>query len=1282
MAKIWVTFMCFLIVTSLSNAQSLAYMENKGQWHENVHFRAELPSSFVYLDQEGISINLYEPDFYSKLHDWHGGKDTVSIGNGHAIKFRFDGADLSNRRGEEVLYANTNFFLGDDPNKWASKVKSFERIYYDQVYEGIDLRFASGNGHMKYDFIVAPEANPDQIRIQIDGADRLGIKDGNLVVETSVGTFEELAPFAYQLNSLGIISPVACKYKLENSTLTYVFPEGYDESRELIIDPELSFSSFIGSSASNFGTTASYDEEGNLYAGAIVFGALYPTTAGTFQVNFAGGTIDCGLSKFSPDGTDLIYNTYLGGDGSETPHSIVVNDQNELYILGTTSSIDFPDTWNAYQGNFAGGQLVGGIGFSYVNGTDIFISKLSATGENLLGSTFLGGSGNDGIGAGTALDFNYGDRFRGEITLDDESNVYIASVTQSNDFPIVNGYANTMSSLLTGVIAKLSSGLDNLIWSTYSGGNGIESAFGLQLAEDNSVYFTGGTMSTSIPSTGGAYQSSIAGNVDGFIGHISSDGSTLLECTYNGTNAFDQNYFVQVGPDGNVFVVGQTEGSYPKDPDVYGTNNAGQYIQKFTPDLSTSLWSTTVGSGNGIDISPSAFLVSDCGQIFLSGWGGDLNTAGGNTFGLPVSADAFQSNTDGEDFYIMVLGADASGLDYATFFGGNSALEHVDGGTSRFDKNGIVYQAVCAGCGGSNDFPTQPGVWSETNPSSNCNLGVIKFDLATTTALAEVEAAGGTICMDNEFELINNSVGADSYLWVLGDGNESTEESLFHTYDEPGEYEIILYAFDATGCLYPDSTILSVTVEPYPDLDVTVPDVGCPGDEVQLSAFGADTYEWFPDDDLNANNISDPIFSGTESVDLFVVGTTTCGVDTVPVPIVIGSNIIEITADTTICPGESVQLNVEGGVTYSWSPAVGLNNPNIANPIATPPQDVTYVVTVTTAEDCEFDAEVEIDFLPPAPTLEGEDRYVSCNGEVIEMEVSGADTYEWSPETGLSSTTSSVVSLIPNHPITYSVVGFNVCGSDTLEILVLRSDIEVGIIADTITCHSDPFYVEAYGASTYAWQPADVVENPYAESSLASIEQSTLIQVSGYDTLGCKDTESIYIFTYPREPFRAGNDRVISFGEFVTIESFSEYNITWEPNPTLSCLNCNYPVASPEESTMYYASIITDEGCTEIDSVHIGVRGDLFVPNAFTPDGDGLNDFFKARGLEIESFKMEIFNRWGDRVFVSEDIENGWNGSYLGGDYYCPPDVYPYRIVAREVYGEVFELTGFVTLIR
>lgn len=1262
---------------------TLGFTQNMGQWHENVHYRAELQSGFVYLDQEGITFQLLENEFYTKLHDWIQGTDTVSIGYGHSLRVKFNGANLNQGVSPDVdLNTVSNYYLGNDPSRWASNVKTYNRVTFHEAYPGIDLRYGSTTQNLKYDFIVSPQGDPSQIEISFEGALGLSIVEGALQIETSIGAFSELAPFAYQLNSLGHIEQVECQYSLVNNQVKYTFPNGYDESKELVIDPEIAFSTFIGSGSSNFGFTASYDSDGNLYAGAIAFGPNYPTTTGSFQSSFAQGNIDCAITKFNSSGTDLLYSTYLGGTSNESPHSIVVNDNNELYILGTTSSDNFPITTGAYQDTYMGGTSITSAGYAYSTGSDIFVAKLSANGDQLLGSTYMGGSSNDGIGTVTAIDFNYGDRFRGEIVVDDEGNAYVASNTSSPDFPFVNGYATNGIGSLSGVIFKLSPNFDNLIWSTFSGGSNTETVSSLQLASDNSVYFAGGTTSSNLPVSAGAYQGSNSGGVDGFIGHISADGGTLINCTYNGTNQFDQNFFVQIDLAGEIYVVGQSLGDYPVSAGVYSNPNSGQYVHKLSADLSTNEWSTVIGSGNGgIDISPSAFLVSDCNQIYISGWGGELNNNGGGTADLPITSDAFQSETDDADFYVMVLDDDASGLVYATFFGGDESAEHVDGGTSRFDKNGTVYQAVCAGCGGNDDFPSQPGVWSDENPSNNCNLGVFKFKLSSVAAEALIDAPD-VVCPGTEFSLINLSEGADTYLWDLGDETTSTEAELTHSYDEPGSYDITLYASHAIGCLEPDSTVLNITIEPMPNLSLEEPPLICPGEALALTASGADSYVWEPAAGLSDANVFNPVFTNDVTTSYFVTGTNICGSDTASIEVQVGNLDVTISEDQEVCPGESVQLSASGGLSYSWTPPTGLSDPDIANPTSAPDNDITYAVSITTADDCGANLTTEINVLPPPPELEGNTDYVSCNGDPVLLSVSGGVDYEWEPSNGLSSATTSSPWSSPVGDITYTVTSENSCGSDAMDITVRVNAVNVYITVDSTVCYNTPFTIRASGANNYIWQPKELVTDRLAQETLVKILEPSIISVTGFDTLGCFSTEAVLVNLFPREILRAGNDRIITYGDEVQIESFSIFPIAWDDSPHLSCINCNHPVANPLETTLFYATIVTPYGCDEVDSVKISVHGDLYVPNAFTPNGDGLNDFFKASGIDIVEFKMEIFDRWGQRVFVTEDFTKGWNGSLNGGNYFCAPDVYQYRIVATERYGELFEMQGIVTLIR
>src|SRR5690606_14124512 len=228
------------------------------------------------------------------------------------------------------------FYLGNDPKRWQSGVGVYRNVDYHNLYPGIDVHFSSDEGHAKYDFIVKPGGDPRDIRLQFEGLDGIKLEAGNLILATSVGTIRELKPFAYQYVD-GTRIEVACRYSLKGNILTYVFPDGYDRTKILTIDPTIVFATLTGSTADNWGFTATYDAGGNLYAGGIANGLGYPTSLGAFQTTFGGGSAtsmpcDITISKFDASGSSLLYSTYLGGSEDDMPHSLVVDDNGNLIL--------------------------------------------------------------------------------------------------------------------------------------------------------------------------------------------------------------------------------------------------------------------------------------------------------------------------------------------------------------------------------------------------------------------------------------------------------------------------------------------------------------------------------------------------------------------------------------------------------------------------------------------------------------------------------------------------------------------------------------------------------------------------------------------------------------------------------------------------------------------------------------------------------------------------------------------------------------------------------------
>lgn len=1266
------------------------FTENKGQWPQQVAYRARVPGGALFVERNAFTYTLHTGGplaHHGNAH--HGPAPSV---HAHAFRVQFEGAAKAVPEGSDTQPHYANFFLGNDPAGWGTGCSIYAGVALRELYPGIDLRL-DGRAGLKYEFLVAAGADPGLVQLRFEGQDDLRLEEGRLIVTTTAGTVTEEAPVAWQETPAGR-KAVACAFRLAGDRVFFDLPHGHDPAYPLVIDPVLSFGSYSGSAADNFGFTATYDAEGHLYGGGIVFGAGYPATLGVLNPSFNSGTIDIGLSKFAPDGSSLIWSTYLGGSGNETPQSLVVNLNNELYLLGSTGSADFPVTPGAFDPIFNGGTsisgsapvewagLTGGYGYGHANGTDIVVAHFSADATALIGSTYVGGSGNDGVNNALPLSHNYGDHFRGEIALDLQEWPVVSTSTQSTDIPVSpnapqptygggaqDAYLFRMDPALTTIQA------------TFYGGNGADSGYGVQFDSNGQVFTTGGTTSTDLAMPGTPAQGAHSGGADGYIARWSAGLDQLFSATYLGTPAFDQSYFVQLDLDDDVYVVGQTHGSYPVSAGVYSNPGSTQFIHKYDHDLSGSQWSTVIGSGLGDEnISPSAFLVSDCGQIYFSGWGGVVNAFGqapnSTTSGLPTTADAFQGSTTGSDFYLMVLEEDATALNYATFFGGASSTEHVDGGTSRFDKHGTVYQAVCAGCQGNNDFPTTPNAWSTTNGSFNCNLGVFKFDLLQPTAEIGLDGPDYACLSDAHVSFVNLSVGGTIFDWSFGDGTDTTAFAPGHTYTAAGSYTVRLVLSDDDVCTSNDTAYVTITIldPPPPTIDPVQPI--CPGGSVQLQAHGGHAYEWLPAPGLTDLLVADPVVTPSVSTTYTVLVTDSCGTDTASVDVVVlTSAAITVGNDTTVCLGNSVPLMASGGGSYSWTPASSLDNPASATPLASPLDTTLYHVTVTTPEGCVLEDSILVNVQAELPVPLASDTVI-CLGDQAQLHVQGGDTYAWQAAAGIDQLNVPNPVVSPEVPTTYTVLVSNTCGSVSAQVFVDVRQVEAHAWPDTLVCPNERLVLHADGGTTYQWSPQPSSTDSLVLDPAVAGTFSVLVM----DDLGCQGSATVTVSLFPPAFVMAGHQASIDFGESAPLFASGTGSFIWQPDSSLSCSTCPFPLASPETTTTYTVEVTDENGCKATDQVTIFFRGSLFVPNTFTPNGDGVNDLFHALTHDVSTFRMMVFNRWGEPIFSTDRLDGAWNGTYKGRE--SPVGTYVWRIDYEEANGQAHTIYGHVNLVR
>lgn len=1246
--------LCFFILILLSlgilrahkptdtlSAGRWEFVQNLGQWNSSVLFKATMHGGALFFERNSFTITQIDPNQLEAFHEakHSGNLYSTSLFDASTYRVTFLNAlNTTEASGIQPFNHYYNYYIGRSAKNWASHVSIYHHILYSQLYPDIDLYFLGDGDYLKYEFHIAPGGNPNQIQLRYDGLKNISKSGEELLLHTAVDRVLELAPYAYQIDHKGDTISINCAYALSGNVVSFTLGQ-YDPSLPLVIDPTVVFSSFSGSTADNWGYTATYDSHGNLYGGGIAFDIGYPTSLGAYQTDFAG-QVDVAISKFDASGSFLHYSTYIGGSVADIPHSLHVNNNDELYIFGTTGSADFPVTENAFDTSFNGGpNTTLSTQMKFLNGADIFIAKLNADGTQLQASTYIGGNGNDGINTASGLRKNYADDNRGEIIIDENSNVYVVSSTSSTDFPTTtNSYMSNPSGGQDACVFKMSQDLSTLIWCTYFGGSGNDAGYSMFVANDKSIYFCGGTTSSDLAVTTNAFQPTWADSAtvpDGFVVHLSSNGSLLLHSTYLGKSGYDQAYLIKGDDDDFPHILGQTSANnlqWVQNASYY-VPNGGQFLIKMTKTLNSAIWSTAIGSGNGgPDISPTAMLVDYCNNIYLSGWGSaQLNSFGG-TSGLPITGDAFQSTTDGSDFYFMAISDDANNLIYATYFGGtaSSAREHVDGGTSRFDKHGRIYQAVCAGCGGQNSFPTTQGAFSTTNGSTNCNLGAIKIDFSIPVVVADflmpnVICLPDTVFLQNYSQLIS---GQTSISWDFGDGTSSTDWEPYHIYQNTGYYEVTLSIQDPLSC----------------------------------------------------NNS-----------------------DTLKKRILVLANTSSVLPTVNICEGDYAELGIPPsiGVDYQWSPMQTLSNPHISNPIATPEQSTTYTLIASTSSCVDT-----ISQLVNVHTLNvqtSNDTIICPLGEAtLSVTANASDPYEidWSEDADfqniIMSNTSSIQVSPPTSTTYYVRVTTGYC-TQTFTIHVTIDEPTIYEVPDVLQCFED--YVELGilcmgGTPPYLfnWQLSDgsVYEGTNPQVNPQHSESYT---VTVTDAIGCTDVAAGHItvregtFT---EPLQAWCDRyeIIAYHE-ITLYSTdygNGYTYQWTPSQDMSTPNSPSTSVSPDATTTYTVSVTDTFGCTLVDTVTIKVNPVVcgtpfvFIPNSFTPNGDGVNDILYVRSDILDECYFVIYNRWGEKIFETHDQSIGWNGIFKQKE--CQRGTYDYYFKGKCKDGDELELKGNVTLIR
>jgi hypothetical protein len=747
----------------------LSFEANQGQSDKSAKFLSKGSGYSLFLTESSAVLALTKPDASGAEPGRAGGDGlkpapTQRAGKTDSRRTDVVRMDLAGaNRGVQVtgldrLPGTANYFIGNDPAKWHSGVPTFARVKYTAVYPGIDLVYYGNQRQLEYDFVVAPGANAQPIRLQFAGTKKLKLDaDGNLTVSAANGEIAFQKPVIYQVKD-GLRQPIVGQFAmLAKNTVGFTLGQ-YDHSKTLVIDPVLTYSTYLGGSLADGANGIAVDSFGNAYVVGSTFSTNFPVTAGAFQsVNNEPSNFQCVfVSKLNPTGTALVYSTYLGGSGNtgnvaqfgDVGYGIAVDGSGDAYVTGLTQSTSFPITTGAF-------QTVNNSTLS-LGPWNAFVTKLNATGTALVYSTYLGGTSQD---------------YASAIAVDSLGNAYVTGAAVSANFPVTAGAFQVINHASTSwnnaFVTKLNPTGTALVYSTYLGGTGY-GAKGAGIAVDNSddAYVTGSAASTDFPITNGAFQNTnyaaanaglqtVAYNV--FVTKLNPTGTQLVYSTFVGGTTDDFGQAIALDGAGDAYVTGYTDSKdYPVAGNAYQPTNlawaneaTAAFVTEVNPTGSALVYSTFL-SGSGIPPQACGSGCTESGSgdagnaIAVDGLGDAYVTGDAISSNFPTTSGAYQTVNNsagnrtpiGVNAFITKLNPGGSQLLYSTYLGGN--VQDLGYGIA-LDGLGGVY---VAGQTASQNFPTTAGSYQPAYAGGYSDAYIAKFaigsvptTIGTTTSL-------------------------------------------------------------------------------------------------------------------------------------------------------------------------------------------------------------------------------------------------------------------------------------------------------------------------------------------------------------------------------------------------------------------------------------------------------------------------------------------------------------------------------------------------------------------
>ncbi|NVO03671.1 MAG: gliding motility-associated C-terminal domain-containing protein [Bacteroidetes bacterium] len=571
---------------------------------------------------------------------------------------------------------------------------------------------------------------------------------------------------------------------------------------------------------------------------------------------------------------------------------------------------------------------------------------------------------------------------------------------------------------------------------------------------------------------------------------------------------------------------------------------------------------------------------------------------------------------------------------------------------------------------------TQYGCWNGVTKLISTGGNCCLVPPSTNPPNANFTVSDSSVCVGSCLNFTDLSTNTPtSWNWVFTGGTPGTSNIQNPSnicYNSPGSYPVTLTASNSYGTDVLTKTSY-IVVTANPTVSINPPSISiCPGDSTSLTATGASTYSWSPSTGLNSTT-GTTVMAGPVATTIYTVTGSTSGCTGTSTSVVTVSALPNLTVNpnaTTICNGASDTLIASGATSYSWSPSTGLNT-TVGNTVIANPTSTTVYSVTGTISGCTNSTSVAVTVNQnPVITV---NNPIICNGGTTTLTANGGTTYLWN-----TGATSNSIIVSPSSSTTYTITGtlLGCSGTNTASVTVNPLPI-ASITGDTLICPGTSIVLNANGGTNYLWNSSATTQSITVSPNITSTYTVTV------SSSNCSATSSITINTFPNAIANAGNDVTINIGESTQLTGSGGVIYSWSPTSDLSCSDCPNPTANPLATTIYQLIVTDNNGCIATDTMTVFVEqkcGEVYIPNAFSPNNDTQNDFVCAFGNCIQVLNFTIYDRWGEKVFETNDPKTCWDGRFKGE--ILNSGVFVYYMTATLFTGEIIKKQGNINLFR